>query len=54
MDDIITRQIQDLQKLITEKGENYKTALASHVNFDTLKEMRLHIRKMKRFTGFVR
>jgi hypothetical protein len=43
----VTKQIQDLKTLISQKEENYKSAVARHVNFNTLKEMRLDIRKMK-------
>ena len=43
----ITKQIEDLKTLIDKEEENYKSALTKHVNFNTLKEMRLHIRKMK-------
>ncbi|HVX27814.1 MAG TPA: hypothetical protein VHB70_15795 [Parafilimonas sp.] len=46
MDDI-NKQIQNLKRLIDEKELNYKNALASNLNFNTLKEMRLQIRKMK-------
>ena len=43
----LSKQIQDLQTLIEKEEENYKDALSTGVGFNTLKEMRLHIRKMK-------
>jgi hypothetical protein len=43
----LSKQIQDLQTLIAKEEENYKDALSRRVDFNTLKEMRLHIRKMK-------
>jgi hypothetical protein len=43
----ISTQIQDLKTLIASAEQNYKDALTMPVGFNTLKEMRLHIRKMK-------
>jgi hypothetical protein len=47
MDAPLSNQVQDLQTLIAKEEENYKDALSRNVEFNTLKEMRLHIRKMK-------
>ncbi|HVX28824.1 MAG TPA: hypothetical protein VHB70_20920 [Parafilimonas sp.] len=43
----LSKQIEDLQNIILQEEENYKTALTKKVEFNTLKEMRLHIRKLK-------
>lgn len=43
----LTKQINDLKTLIETEEENYKNALTMHVNFDTLKQMRENIRKLK-------
>lgn len=45
--DELTKQSDDLKQLIEKAEENYKTALTTRVDFNTLKEMRLHIRKLK-------
>ncbi len=43
----LSKQIEDLQNIVLQEEENYKTALTKKVEFNTLKEMRLHIRKLK-------
>jgi len=43
----LSKQIEDLQNIISQEEENYKSALKKNVDFTTLKEMRLHIRKLK-------
>jgi hypothetical protein len=43
----LSKQIEDLQSIIQNEEENYKSALTKKVDFNTLKEMRLHIRKLK-------
>jgi hypothetical protein len=43
----LAKQINDLNALITQEEENYKTALIKSVDFNTLKQMRLHIRKLR-------
>lgn len=43
----LPKQIEDLQTIISQEEENYKNAITKKVDFNTLKEMRLHIRKLK-------
>jgi len=43
----LAKQINDLKILIETEEENYKNALTMHVSFDTLKQMRENIRKLK-------
>jgi hypothetical protein len=43
----LSKQIEDMQTIISQEEENYKNAITRKVDFNTLKEMRLHIRKLK-------
>ena len=43
----LSEQIKDMQAVILQEEENYKSALTKKVDFNSLKEMRLHIRKLK-------
>jgi hypothetical protein len=46
-DDELSKQIEDLKMIISLEEENYKTALQQQVNFNSLKQMRENIRKLK-------
>ena len=46
-DDELSKQIEDLKMIISLEEENYKTALLQQVNFNSLKQMRENIRKLK-------
>ena len=43
----LNTQIKDLELVISLEEENYKTALLSQMPYDSLKQMRLNIRKLK-------
>lgn len=43
----LAKQINDLKALIETEEENYKNALTMQVNFNSLKQMRENIRKLK-------
>ena len=40
-------QIKDLKLILDIEQENYKTALQTQLPYDTLKQMRTHIKKLK-------
>ena len=46
-DDDLQKEIFSLETLVSTQEENYKTALLMKVPFDTLKQMRENIRKLK-------
>ena len=46
-DQDINKTVDDLNLIINIEEENYKTALQSQLPYETLKQMRLNIRKMK-------
>ena len=41
------KQIEDLKLIVDLEEENYQTALQSQMPYDTLKQMRNNIRKLK-------
>ena len=43
----LNTQIKDLELVISLEEENYKTALLSQMPHDSLKQMRLNIKKLK-------
>ncbi len=43
----LKKQIDDLILIITLEEENYKTALQTQMPYETLKQMRLNIKKLK-------
>jgi hypothetical protein len=43
----LKKQIEDLKLVISLEEENYKTALQSQMPYDSLKQMRLSIKKLK-------
>ena len=43
----VKKQIDDLKLVISLEEDNYKTALQAQMPFETLKQMRLNIRKLK-------
>lgn len=43
----IQKQIEDLKMVLELEQENYKTALQSQLPYDTLKQMRLNIKKLQ-------
>ena len=43
----LNKTVDDLNLIINIEEENYKTALQSQLPYETLKQMRLNIRKMK-------
>jgi hypothetical protein len=43
----LKKQIADLKMVIDLEEENYKTAIQAQMPFDTLKQMRLNIKKLK-------
>ncbi len=43
----LNKTVDDLNLIINIEEENYKTALQSQLPYETLKQMRLNIRKIK-------
>ena len=43
----LKKQIEDLKLVINLEEENYKTALQSQMPYDSLKQMRQNIKKLK-------